>query len=58
MEVENLLCQIEDLKNLCKLGSRTPGHPENVITEGIEVTTGKCLRIFVSITMDVYMNDS
>nr|GMC72937.1 transketolase, chloroplastic-like [Ipomoea batatas] len=32
--------QIDDLKRLCKLGSRTPGHPENVITEGIEVTTG------------------
>ncbi|KAJ8529044.1 hypothetical protein K7X08_035879 [Anisodus acutangulus] len=32
--------QIEDLKCLCKLGSRTPGHPENVVTEGIEVTTG------------------
>ncbi|KAK4339007.1 hypothetical protein RND71_040469 [Anisodus tanguticus] len=32
--------QIEDLKCLCKLGSQTPGHPENVVTEGIEVTTG------------------
>ncbi|XP_059628324.1 transketolase, chloroplastic-like [Cornus florida] len=32
--------QIEDLKLLCKLGSRTPGHPENVVTDGIEVTTG------------------
>ncbi|XP_043699832.1 transketolase, chloroplastic-like [Telopea speciosissima] len=32
--------QIEDLQRLCKLGSRTPGHPENVVTEGIEVTTG------------------
>lgn len=32
--------QIEDLKQLCKLGSRTPGHPENVTTAGIEVTTG------------------
>ncbi|KAK9124227.1 hypothetical protein Sjap_013829 [Stephania japonica] len=32
--------QIEDLKWLCKLGSRTPGHPENVVTDGIEVTTG------------------
>nr|XP_033510028.1 transketolase, chloroplastic-like isoform X2 [Nicotiana tomentosiformis] len=31
---------IEDLKRLCKLGSRTPGHPENGVTEGIEVTTG------------------
>ncbi|KAL2227730.1 transketolase, chloroplastic-like [Sesamum indicum] len=32
--------QIEDLKRLCKLGSRTPGHPENTVTDGIEVTTG------------------
>ncbi|KAL2525857.1 Transketolase-1 [Abeliophyllum distichum] len=32
--------QIEDLKRLCKLGSRTPGHPENTLTDGIEVTTG------------------
>ncbi|XP_057981101.1 transketolase, chloroplastic-like [Malania oleifera] len=32
--------QPEDLQQLCKLGSRTPGHPENVVTEGIEVTTG------------------
>ncbi|KAG0566208.1 hypothetical protein KC19_7G046000 [Ceratodon purpureus] len=32
--------QIEDLKQLCQIGSRTPGHPENVTTDGIEVTTG------------------
>ncbi|KAJ7191526.1 hypothetical protein O6H91_Y523200 [Diphasiastrum complanatum] len=32
--------QIEDLKKLCKLGARTPGHPENVLTAGVEVTTG------------------
>ncbi|KAI5575281.1 hypothetical protein BDE02_10G200600 [Populus trichocarpa] len=32
--------QLEDLKRLCKLGSRTPGHPENTVTDGIEVTTG------------------
>ncbi|XP_022879243.1 transketolase, chloroplastic-like [Olea europaea var. sylvestris] len=32
--------QIDDLKSLCKLGSRTPGHPENTLTDGIEVTTG------------------
>ncbi|KAK9168755.1 hypothetical protein Syun_000895 [Stephania yunnanensis] len=38
--------QIEDLKRLCKLGSRTPGHPENVVTDGIEVTTGVKLSSF------------
>ncbi|KAL5709964.1 transketolase [Ranunculus cassubicifolius] len=32
--------QLEDLQRLCKLGSRTPGHPENGVTDGIEVTTG------------------
>ncbi|KAL6552779.1 hypothetical protein OROHE_008143 [Orobanche hederae] len=32
--------KIDDLKRLCKLGSRTPGHPENTLTDGIEVTTG------------------
>ncbi|GLJ42686.1 hypothetical protein SUGI_0885050 [Cryptomeria japonica] len=32
--------QIEDLKRLCKLGGRTPGHPENEITAGVEATTG------------------
>nr|XP_010918808.1 transketolase, chloroplastic [Elaeis guineensis] len=32
--------QLEDLKQLCKLGSRTPGHPENILTAGVEVTTG------------------
>ncbi|RWW54202.1 hypothetical protein BHE74_00039226 [Ensete ventricosum] len=31
---------LEDLKRLCKLGSRTPGHPENAVTAGVEVTTG------------------
>ncbi|MQM20141.1 hypothetical protein Taro_053155 [Colocasia esculenta] len=38
--VQFSLFQLEDLKRLCKLGSRTPGHPENVVTAGIEVTTG------------------
>ncbi|KAG6765208.1 hypothetical protein POTOM_029232 [Populus tomentosa] len=30
---------LEDLKRLCKLGSRTPGHPENYSADSIEVTT-------------------
>ena len=30
----------EDLQNFRQLGSRTPGHPENHITPGIECTTG------------------
>lgn len=31
---------IDDLKEFRQLHSRTPGHPENFVTEGIEVTTG------------------
>ncbi|KAF2295709.1 hypothetical protein GH714_033678 [Hevea brasiliensis] len=39
-EIPSGLTGIEDLRCLCKLGSRTPGHPENTVTDGIEVTTG------------------
>jgi len=31
---------IDDLKAFRQLGSKTPGHPENEITPGVEVTTG------------------
>jgi len=31
---------IDEIKNFRKLGSLTPGHPENFITPGIETTTG------------------
>src|SRR5260370_39572034 len=31
---------LDEIKNFRQLGSRTPGHPENLITSGIETTTG------------------
>ena len=31
---------MEELKQFRQLGSKTPGHPENFLTEGIETTTG------------------
>jgi transketolase len=31
---------IDDLKHFRQLGSRTPGHPENHVTPGVETTTG------------------
>jgi transketolase len=31
---------LDQIKNFRQLGSKTPGHPENVLTSGIETTTG------------------
>src|SRR5690554_985401 len=31
---------IEELRNFRQLGHRTPGHPENFVTHGVETTTG------------------
>ena len=31
---------IDQLKNFRQLGFRTPGHPENFVTDGVETTTG------------------
>ena len=32
--------ELEDLKQLRTFRSKTPGHPENFVTDGVEVTTG------------------
>jgi hypothetical protein len=32
--------QLEDLKQFRQWDSKTPGHPENFLTPGVEVTTG------------------
>lgn len=34
------LPQVDDLKQFRQWESCTPGHPENFLTEGVEVTTG------------------
>src|SRR4029434_7552372 len=31
---------LDELKNFRQLHSKTPGHPENILTPGVEVTTG------------------
>ena len=31
---------LDELKNFRQLGSKTPGHPENFVTRGVETTTG------------------
>jgi transketolase len=31
---------LDEIKNFRQLGSRTPGHPENFMTSGVETTTG------------------
>lgn len=55
---KHIVGQIEDLKRLCKIGSRTPGHPENVTTDGIEVTTGMFkLPILDAMLIHMWMMD-
>ena len=31
---------LDDIKNFRQWGSKTPGHPENILTPGVEITTG------------------
>jgi hypothetical protein len=45
--VGTLLLQEEDLKQFRQWGSKTPGHPENFETPGVEVTTGLFSSLWV-----------
>jgi transketolase len=36
-----VLLQLEQVKSFRQWESLTPGHPENFVTSGVEVTTGK-----------------
>ena len=40
--------QLEDTKHFRQLHSKTPGHPENFITDGVEVTTGGHLPLLIA----------
>eukprot|EP00887_Chlorella_sp_A99_P002496 scaffold6.g2496.t1 len=40
MHLQGFNLSIEDLKQFRQWGSKTPGHPENFLTPGVEVTTG------------------
>lgn len=37
-----VLLQLDDIKQFRQWDSKTPGHPENFLTPGVEVTTGEC----------------
>src|SRR5258706_3379280 len=37
---DNADMTLDEIKNFRQLGSKTPGHPENFITSGVETTTG------------------
>jgi transketolase N-terminal domain/subunit len=45
---------MDDLKAFWQWGSRTPGHPQNFETAGVEVTTGLPLEHLVNILKLVY----
>jgi len=40
LHLSGFALSLEEIKNFRQLGSKTPGHPEYGITEGVETTTG------------------
>jgi transketolase len=42
---------MDDLKQFRQVGSRTPGHPENHLTAGIEVSTGPLGQVFITLCL-------
>jgi transketolase N-terminal domain/subunit len=48
---------MEDLKKFRQLGSITPGHPENFLTPGVEVSTGPLGQGWLKHLADIFMEE-
>jgi hypothetical protein len=49
-----VLLQLDDIKQFRQWDSKTPGHPENFLTPGVEVTTGECWANKVGLEVTLY----